>query len=62
MADTFRFGRRVPLPSTRQILHELRVMLADDAAKQRAAEEGKQPTGVANQVISIDVEAKGTPI
>ncbi len=61
MADTFRFGRRVALPSTRQILHELRVMLADDAAKERAAEEGKQPTGIANQVIGIDVEVKGTP-
>ncbi len=23
MADTFRFGRRVPLPSTRQIKHDL---------------------------------------
>ncbi|MGA3302632.1 MAG: hypothetical protein ABSC72_05005 [Methylovirgula sp.] len=61
MADTFRFGRRVPLPSTRQILHELRVMLANDAAKERAAEEEKQPPGIAKQAVTIDVEAKGTP-
>jgi hypothetical protein len=61
MADTFRFGRRVPLPSTRQILHELRVMLANDAAKERAAAGEKQPAGIANPAMSIDIEAKGTP-
>jgi hypothetical protein len=41
MAQTYRFGRRIPLPSTVQIRHELRVMAAQDAAKQRAAAENK---------------------
>jgi hypothetical protein len=41
MAQTYRFGRRIPLPSTVQIRHELRMMVAQDAAKQRAAAENK---------------------
>jgi hypothetical protein len=38
MSQNCRLGRRIPLPSTRQIRHELLVMAADDAAKQRAAD------------------------
>ena len=39
MAQTMRFGRRVPLPSTRQIIHELKVYgLEEDLRKARAAE------------------------
>ena len=33
MGSSFRFGRRVPLPSTRQILHDLRMLMAADAIK-----------------------------
>ena len=33
MGTSFRFGRRVPLPSTRQILHDLRMLMAADAIK-----------------------------
>lgn len=30
MAQSMRFGRRIPLPSTRQIIHELRVYAAKE--------------------------------
>ena len=38
MSDTYRFGRRVPLPSTAAILHELRMMMSADRIKQLEAE------------------------
>lgn len=34
MGDLVRFGRRVPLPSTVQILHDLLVMARNDNASQ----------------------------
>lgn len=39
MTDTFRFGRRVKLPSTVEIKHELRMMMLADsiAALERVA-------------------------
>lgn len=40
MPQGYRFGRRIALPSTRQILHELRVMMDQDRAKLRANPEG----------------------
>ncbi|MHB8885198.1 MAG: hypothetical protein ACYC5H_08910 [Methylovirgula sp.] len=39
MAQNYRFGRRMPLPSTVQILHDLLVMCAEDDAKQRIAQD-----------------------
>ena len=33
MQNSFRFGRRVPLPSTKQIIHDLRMLMAADAIK-----------------------------
>ena len=38
--DTFRFGRRLSLPSTIAIKHQLRMLMADDRAK-RAEEEAR---------------------
>ena len=41
MTQTHRFGRRIPLPATIQILHELLVLSAhEDASKQRATDGG----------------------
>ncbi len=43
MAANFRFGRRIPLPSTVQILHELKVLSA-----QEAQEEGRKRYALAD--------------
>lgn len=37
MATTHRFGKRIPLPSTRQIRHELILMWAADEIKKSEA-------------------------
>lgn len=37
MAITHRFGKRIPLPSTRQIRHELILMWASDELKKSEA-------------------------
>ena len=42
MTQTHRFGRRIALPATIQILHELLILSAhEDAGKQRAADKGR---------------------
>ncbi len=53
MAQTYRFGRRIPLPSTVQILHELLVASAPEDAKQRPAAENKSE-GIASRVTMTD--------
>jgi hypothetical protein len=37
MSITHRFGKRIPLPSTRQIRHELILMWAEDEIKKATA-------------------------
>lgn len=51
MAGTYRFGRRIPLPSTVQILRELLAMSASETAKERAAAENKAQ-GIAHKEIA----------
>jgi hypothetical protein len=51
--DTYRFGRRIPLPPTLQILHELLVMSAGKEAKQRAVGvNNSEPTARRGTVIN----------
>jgi len=44
MKQLMRFGRRVPLPSIAQILHELRVAQHEDDLKAHAKSVAAQPT------------------
>lgn len=39
MRGQLRFGRRIPLPSTVQIIHDLKRMAADDEARTKCARE-----------------------
>ena len=49
MAGVFRFGRRIALPSTRQIKHDMRMLMAADGVKaleQELADLNKTETAV----------------
>jgi hypothetical protein len=48
MSPTHRFGKRLPLPSTRQIRHELILMWAEDELKKREARAITPETTVRN--------------
>ena len=43
MDHFIRFGKRIPIPSSLQILHELRMLSADEDARVRCAEEDRLP-------------------
>jgi hypothetical protein len=49
MRETFRFGRRVSLPSTLQIVHDLLVAERDEV--------GRLPKGSADASSSVDSDA-----
>jgi hypothetical protein len=44
MSYFVRFGKRIPIPSSLQILHELRMLSADEDARVLCAEEDGLPT------------------
>jgi hypothetical protein len=46
MAQLYRFGRRIRLPSTIQILHELRAFSAQEDARQRHLADAAMPETV----------------
>jgi hypothetical protein len=45
VATILRFGRRIPIPSTVQILHDYRVFAEDCAMRERCAVEDGLPAG-----------------
>jgi hypothetical protein len=51
MAQTIRFGRRVPLPSTVQILHDLLVMERDEKARLKTAQDNAHGAGPARAAV-----------
>ncbi|MGP0061795.1 MAG: hypothetical protein ACLPID_21225 [Beijerinckiaceae bacterium] len=55
MAQLYRFGRRIRLPSTIQILHELRAFSAQEDARQRHLTDA----GVPETVAAIRIEDAG---
>jgi hypothetical protein len=44
--DTFRFGRKLSLPSTIAIKHQVRMLMADDRAKKAEEEARAQSTDI----------------
>ena len=44
--DTFRFGRKLSLPSTIAIKHQVRMLMADDRAKKAVEEARAQLTDI----------------
>jgi hypothetical protein len=51
MTQTHRFGRRIALPSTVQIVHELLVFSAQEDARRRQLEGASSPTTAATAEI-----------
>jgi hypothetical protein len=58
MAQLMRFGRRVPLPSTAQIIHDLRLMEENDKARKAAS---TQDAGKADRDVLPPAKNTGAP-
>ena len=51
--DTFRFGRKLSLPSTIAIKHQVRMLMADDRAKKAEEEARAQLTGTPQMKVGM---------
>jgi hypothetical protein len=49
--DTFRFGRRLSLPSTIAIKHQIRMLMANDRAKKAEEEARAQLTDIPQMTV-----------
>jgi hypothetical protein len=57
---TLRFGRKLSLPSTIAIKHQIRKMMADDQIKKAEAEAGAEPTDIPQMNLNHDLQKKPT--
>ena len=46
-----RFGRSFPVPSSLQVIHELRALITEENARERCAEEDGLPAGATWETI-----------
>jgi hypothetical protein len=60
MKAAMRFGRKIPLPSTLQIVHELRAFCAEEDIRERCAEEDGLPVASSWNAICVYRAGKGT--
>jgi hypothetical protein len=52
--DTFRFGRKLSLPSTIAIKHQVRMLMADDRAKKAEEEARAQSTDIPQMKVGLE--------
>jgi hypothetical protein len=57
---TLRFGRKLSLPSTIAIKHQIRKMMADDQIKKAEAEERAESTDIPQMNVNHDLQKKPT--
>jgi hypothetical protein len=52
--DMFRFGRKLSLPSTIAIKHQVRMLMADDRAKKAEEEARAQSTDIPQMKVGLE--------
>jgi hypothetical protein len=57
---TLRFGRKLSLPSTIAIKHQIRKMMADDQIKKAEAEARAESTDIPQMNVNHDLQKKPT--
>jgi hypothetical protein len=57
---TLRFGRKLSLPSTIAIKHQIRKMMADDQIKKAEAEARAESTDIPQMNLNHDLQKKPT--